>query len=54
MDAFLRLEGKAEEDFYQAKYDYYKRFNLVILFVSALIFFILERPAIIGSCRLFR
>ncbi|MDO9494004.1 diguanylate cyclase [Acetobacterium sp.] len=41
MDAFLRLEGKAEEDFYQAKYDYYKRFNLVILFVSALIFFIL-------------
>lgn len=44
MDAFLKLKGKAKSDFYQAKYDYYKRFNLGILFVSALMFFVLLVP----------
>lgn len=44
MEAFLRLEGKAKEDFYQAKYDYYRRFNLGVLFVAALMFFSLLVP----------
>jgi|GEM_PF-286740 len=44
MDAFLRLEGKAKEDFYQAKYDYYRRFNLGVLFASSFMFFILLVP----------
>ncbi len=44
MNAFLRLEGKARDDFYQAKYQYYRRFNLGILFFAALLFFILFVP----------
>lgn len=41
MGGFLKLEGKARDDFYQAKYDYYKRFNLGVLFASAFMFLIL-------------
>lgn len=44
MDAFLKLQGKAKEEFYQAKYNYYKRFNLGILFVASVMFFILLVP----------
>lgn len=44
MDAFLKLVGQAKEDFYQAKYNYYRRFNLGVLFVSAVMFFILLVP----------
>ena len=41
MNQFLQLEGKPKDDFYQAKYDYYKYFNLGIMFASSLMFFIL-------------
>ncbi|MBC3887852.1 diguanylate cyclase [Acetobacterium paludosum] len=44
MNPFLELQGKAKDDFYQSKYDYYKRFNLGILFASSLLFFILFVP----------
>lgn len=44
MDGFLNLEGQAKADFYQAKYDYYKRFNLLVLFATAVMFFILLVP----------
>jgi diguanylate cyclase (GGDEF)-like protein len=44
MNGFMKLEGQARNDFYQAKYDYYRRFNLGALFASALLFFLLFVP----------
>lgn len=44
MSGFLRLEGQAKEDFYQTKYDYYKHFNLVGVFVTALLFLVMQVP----------
>lgn len=44
MNGFMKLEGLARDDFYQAKYDYYRRFSLGVLFASALLFFLLFVP----------
>lgn len=44
MRSFLKLEGQAKKDFYQAKYEYYRHFNLGTLFISAIMFFVLLVP----------
>lgn len=41
MKKILKLRGKAKNDFYQSKYEYYKKFNIVTLTASCFIFFIL-------------
>lgn len=41
MKEFLKLRSKAKDDFYQAKYEHYKKFNLLALTASGFAFIIL-------------
>ncbi|MBC3804312.1 hypothetical protein GH808_07685 [Acetobacterium fimetarium] len=41
MKELLKLRGKAKNDFYQSKYDHYKKFNLLALAASGFAFIIL-------------